>query len=248
MDARMKARLLAACFVLGVSGAIPPAFADGPPTELTLFAKRYQKMFDDASAEFNVPVELLQAIAYAETRWRPHVPKGQLKKMDEAVVEIDTHGDLPPGYGIMGLHNDTYFGQSLVEAAALIRENPGTLMTDTRANIRGAAALLSHYSGRKGRHFPLEEWETAVAKFSGIPQPEIAQIYTYEIFTSIRQGRESDQFKIKQRHVEMEKVYGRDKLKKLSARRIMIETGVPDPKISVPDFKDRDPKDKHDHK
>jgi hypothetical protein len=34
----------------------------------------------------------------------------------------------------------------------------------------------------------------------------------------------------------MEKVYGKDKLRKLSARRIMIETGVPDPKISAPDF------------
>lgn len=238
MDARMKARLIAACFALGLSAGMPQAHADGKPTELTVYAKKYQQMFEDAALEFNVPVELLQAIAYAESRWRPLVPKGQARKSDEPVVEIDDHNNRPPSYGIMGLHNDTYFGQSLVEAAGLIRENPGTLMTDTRANIRGAAALLSHYSGRKTRFFPLEDWEDAVAKFSGIPQRDIAQLYTHEIFTSIRQGRESDQFKIKQRHVEMEKIYGRDKLKKLSARRITIETGVPDPKISAPDFKD----------
>ena len=36
----------------------------------------------------------------------------------------------------------------------------------------------------------------------------------------------------------MEKVYGKDKLRKLSARRIVVETGTPDPKISVPDFVD----------
>jgi len=32
--------------------------------------------FMEASKEFNVPVELLESIAYAETRWRSHVPKG----------------------------------------------------------------------------------------------------------------------------------------------------------------------------
>ncbi len=237
MDSRIKARLFAAFFAVGVA-ATPLAFADGKPTELTIYAKKYQRMFDEAAAEFNVPVELLQAIAYSETRWRPHVPKGQAKKTDEAVVEVETHGGMPPGFGIMGLHDDNYFGHSLREAAALIRQSPETLLTDTRANIRGAAALLSQYSGRKTRSFPLEDWEDAVARYSGIPQRDIAQMYTYEIFTAIRQGRESDQFKIKQRQVEMEKVYGKDKLRKLSARRITVEVGVPDPKISVPDFKD----------
>jgi hypothetical protein len=83
-----------------------------------------------------------------------------------------------------------------------------------------------------------------VAKYSGIPQREIAQIYTYEILTAIRQGRESGEFKVTQKHVEMEKVYGKDKLRKLSARRITIETGVPDPKISAPDFVDPPAKNK----
>lgn len=239
MNASIKARLFTACLMVGMA-ATPMAFGDGKKTELTVQAKKYEQMFEEAALEFNVPVQLLQAIAFAETRWRPHVPKGQAKKTDEAVVEIESHNSIPPGYGIMGLHNDTYFGQSLVQAAALIRETPATLQSDTRANIRGAAALLSHYSGRKTRFFPLEEWEEAVAKYSGIPQRDIAQLYTYEIFTSVRQGRESDQFKIKQNHVEMEKVYGKDKLKKLSARRITIETGVPDPQISAPNFKDDD--------
>jgi hypothetical protein len=240
MDVKTKSRLLGALFAvsLGVFSS-PLVLADGKPTELTIYAKKYQRMFDEASEEFNVPVELLQSIAYAETRWRPHVPKGQAKKIGEPAVEVETHGGMPPGYGIMGLHDDDYFGHSLREAAGLIRETPETLLTDTRANIRGAAALLAHYGARKTRAFPLEDWEEAVARYSGIPQRDIAQIYTYEIFTAIRQGRESDQFKIKQRHVEMEKVYGKEKLKKLSARRITVEVGVPDPQISVPDFKDQ---------
>ncbi|CAN5330276.1 hypothetical protein BH11PSE11_BH11PSE11_27100 [soil metagenome] len=238
MESGSKARLLAAFFAIGMMGS-PLAFADGNPRELTVHARNYQKMFDEASEEFNVPVELLQAIAYAETRWRPHVPKGQARKTAEPVVEVENDGGMPPSYGIMGLRDDPHFGHSLLEAAALIRENPSTLQTDTRANIRGTAALLAQYSGRKTKFFPLEDWEEAVSRLSGIPQRDIAQLHTHEILTSIRQGRESDQFKIKQRHVDMEKVYGKDKLKKLSARRITVEVGVPDPKISAPDFKDK---------
>jgi hypothetical protein len=236
MKLTTKACLLAA---LCASLAAPPlALADGKPAELTQSAKRYQQYFNEASSEFNVPVELLEAIAYAETRWHPHVPKGRMKKNGEPEVEVESHDGMPLSYGIMGLRDDDFFGHSLAQGAALIRVTPDQAAVDTRTNIRAAAALLAQYGARKTRAFPLEDWEEAVAKYSGIPQREIAQIYTYEILTSIRQGRGSGEFKVSQKHVEMEKVYGRDKLKKLSARRIMIETGVPDPKISVPDFAD----------
>jgi hypothetical protein len=238
---KLKQLTLEACLATALCAglAAPPlALADGAKAELTVHAKRYQQYFNEASSEFDVPVELLQAIAYAETRWHPHVPKGQLKKNGEPEVEVEPHAGMPPSYGIMGLRNDSYFGQSLVQGAALIRATPEQAASDTRTNIRAAAALLSQYGARKTRAFPLEDWEDAVAKYSGIPQREIAQIYTYEILTAIRQGRESGEFKVGQKHVEMEKVYGKDKLRKLSARRITIETGVPDPKISVPDFVD----------
>ena len=242
MKSTFTACLLAA-FCAGLA-ASPLALADGKPAELTQSAKRYQQFFNEASNEFNVPVELLEAIAYAETRWHPHVAKGQLRKNGEPEVETGSHDGMPPSYGIMGLRDDSYFGHSLSQGAALIRVSPAQAATDTRSNIRAAAALLSQQSARKTRAFPLEDWEDAVAKYSGIPQREIAQIYTYEILTAIRQGRESGEFKVGQKHVEMEKVYGKDKLRKLSARRIMIETGVPDPKISVPDFVDPPAKNK----
>lgn len=236
MKVSVKARLLVALWV-GLAGS-PLAFADGKPTELTISAKKYKQYFNEASVEFNVPVELLESIAYAETRWHPHVPKGQLKKNGEPEVEVASHDGMPVSYGIMGLRNDAYFGTSLVQGAALIRVTPAVAASDTRSNIRAAAALLAQYGNRKTRAFPLEDWEDALAKYSGIPQREIAQMYTYEIFTAIRQGRESGEFKVGQKHVEMEKIYGKEKLKKLSARRIQIEAGVPDPKISAPDFVD----------
>ncbi len=243
MKSRINATLLSAMCIIGLASS-PPVLADGPKVAMTAQANRYHKMFDEAAVEFNVPVELLQAIAYAETRWHPHVKKGSAMKNGEAAVELDEHNGMPPGYGIMGLHDDDYFGHSLTAAAALIRETPATLLTDSRANIRGAAALLSQYGAHKTRAFPLEDWEDALAKYSGIPRREIAQMYTYEIFTAIRQGREGADFKVGQKRVEMEKVFGKEKLRKLSARRITVETGVPNPMISAPDFADGAPKGK----
>lgn len=239
MKQSVKLRLLAAlCAAILGTAAAPLAFADGKPAELTVSAKQYKQYFREASNEFNVPVELLQSIAYAETRWHPHVPKGQLKKNGEPEVEVESHHGMPISFGIMGLRNDGHFGQSLIEGAALIRVTPEQAAHDTRTNIRAAAALLAHYGARKNKNFPIEDWERAVARYSGIPQPDIAQIYSYEVLTAIRQGRRSSMFEIDQKHVEMEKAYGKDKLKKLSARRITIETGTPDPKISAPDFVD----------
>src|SRR5690606_24347931 len=92
MKASTKARLLVAlCAALVGTAVSPLAFADGKPAELTVSAKQYKQYFREASNEFNVPVELLQSIAYAETRWHPHVPKGKLKKNGEPEVEVESH-------------------------------------------------------------------------------------------------------------------------------------------------------------
>ena len=71
MKLTVKAQLIVA-LCAGLA-AVPPAFADGKPAELTVSAKQYKQYFQEASSEFNVPVELLESIAYAETRWHRHV-------------------------------------------------------------------------------------------------------------------------------------------------------------------------------
>ena len=203
---------------------------------MTGFPKIYEKWFEEAAAEFDVPVELLQSIAYTETRWRPIVPKGHAKKNGEDFQEADWHeGEMPPAYGIMGLRNDPHFGYSLNQAAALIREMPVKLVTDTRSNIRGAAALLAQYGNRKNRNTPLEQWEDAVAKLSGIPEREIAEMQSYEILNTIKEGRGSGRYKVRQRAVDLERVYGRDKLRTLAASRVLMEFNRNNMRMSAPD-------------
>jgi hypothetical protein len=233
MKPGIKKTLVTLLFAAGMGGA--SLVVHSAPPELNSYAKTYERWFDDAAAEFNVPVELLHAIAYAETRWKPIVPPGYAKKTSEPVMEVERHaGDMPPVYGIMGLRNDTYFGTSLNQAAALIGVPPANLLTDSRANIRGAAALLAKLGNGKDRFTPLEQWEDALAKFSGIPQREIAELHTYEMLNAVHGGRSSNEYKIKQRHVDLEKIYGKEKLQKLSAPRIAVQFDDNGTTISVP--------------
>lgn len=241
----MKHLLSRACLLalaLTLCGA-PIAFADGLKVEMTPQAKKYKKMFEAAADEFNVPVEILEAIAYSETRWQAHVPKGSVSNgknsQGEQVVEVEAHDGKPIAYGIMGLHDDAFFGRNLYQAAGLIREDPSKLKTDTASNIRGAAALLSYLSGRKTRANSIEQWAAAIATMSGIPQKAIADMHAYEILNAIRLGPESTHYALTQKHVDLTKVYTAEKLRVLAAPRILIERGVPDPKLTVPAF---DPK------
>ena len=235
MDPRLKTIAMAALLAAS-AGAMVSVVAENPaPIELSGYPKMYERWFEEAAAEFDVPVELLQSISYAETRWKQIVPRGQAKNAHEPVQEMEWHeGDMPPAYGIMGLRNDTYFGTSLVQAATMIGQAPAALINDTRSNIRGAAALLAKFGAGKNRFTPLEQWEDAIAQFSGIPQREIAEVQSYEVLNAIHEGRGSGDYKIKQRKVDLEKVYGNEKLKKLSAPRIAVQFTNDGATISVP--------------
>lgn len=236
MHTRIKSLMSALLLTASLGTAYAVYAAGNVGEQLTGFPKIYQKWFEEAAAEFDVPVELLQSIAYTETRWRPIVPKGHAKKNGEDFQEADWHeGEMPPAYGIMGLRNDPHFGYSLNQAAALIREMPVTLVTDTRSNIRGAAALLAQYGNRKNRNTPLEQWEEAAAKLSGIPEREIAEMQTYEVFNAIKEGRGNGRYKIKQREVDLEKVYGREKLRTLAASRVVLEFNQKNMRMTAPD-------------
>ena len=161
-------------------------------------------MFDQAGEEFGVPADLLRSIAFVESRWTNHVP----------VVE---EGGVPASYGVMGLRDDDWFGHSLVDAAAMIGRTPDELKRDPELNIRGTAALLA-IIGRGAKS--LEDWEAAVAKLSGIPQDEIARIYTYDVVNTLRLGRAS-----RAHDVDLEKIYGKPLLQILSAPMVTVKGG-----------------------
>ena len=206
----MKKALLAVLFsFLSVS-----AFARGIEAidpNLSREAQQLDRMFARAGEEFGVPADLLRSIAFVESRWTNHVPAMEQEE-----------GAVPPSYGVMGLRDDDWFGHSLRDAAAMIGRTPEELKSDPELNIRGTAALLA-ILGRGATS--LEDWEAAVAKLSGIPQDDVARIYTYDVFNSLRFGRASDDYSVRAHDVDLEKIYGRQRLQILSAPMVTVQAG-----------------------
>lgn len=207
------------------------AAAPAPSLEssgLSVEARQLDEWFDAAATEFDVPADLLRSIAFVESRWNPRPTSPPHHRRFEGVEETD--GDeaaLPASFGVMGLRNDDYFGHSLRDAAALIGRTPVELQNDPQLNIRGAAALLAALGRETAAGAALETWEPAVARYSGIPQNEIAHIYTYDVFNSLREGRTSDQYRVGVHPVDLTAVYGARRLEVLSAPRVMMTVPAP---------------------
>lgn len=152
---------------------------------------RYQEMeqaFFQTAKEFEVPVTLLEAIGFVESRWY------QEPRKNKALVESDI--DRPKSYGVMGLRDDDWFGHSLRTAASLIGRSPSTLKYSALENIRGAAAFLRSLKSQDptaAKQYPQAAndprmWINEVKKYSGIPQEKEANLYAQDVFEVVREG------------------------------------------------------------
>lgn len=88
--------------------------------------------------EFGVPVELLMAMGYVNTRWEMPSPEANVYEKG------NPHGW--GSYGIMALVRNPY-SDTLGEASRLTGIPEEELMRNRAANIRGGAALLASSSG-----------------------------------------------------------------------------------------------------
>ena len=139
------------------------------------------KYFENASREFHIPIEILEGIGFVESHWVQRIPTN------------NEEGHMPPAYGVMGLRDDPFFGHSLIKAAKLINVTPDKLKTDALTNIRGAAALLRKYADEESKNkmnkfLKLEDWKNVLERYSGIPQPKTAQIYSHDVYYILNQG------------------------------------------------------------
>jgi hypothetical protein len=131
--------------------------------------------FQLASARWNVPVEVLLAVGYVESRWeeRPGQPS------------IDN------GYGIMHI-TDRPDG-TLERAVALTGLSAETIRNEELANIEAGAALLSDtyrtLNATSAGQETLAAWYPVVAAYSGATDASVADGYAQEVFRVIREGQ-----------------------------------------------------------
>lgn len=149
--------------------------------------------FQEYSIQYNVPTDLLKAVAFTETRIYHIIPYS-----DHASCS-----GIPHSYGIMGLRNDDWFGHSLTDAAQLIDTNPDLLIQNFDLNIKGAAALLSNYANQmKINRNNFNEWKPVLEKYSGIPQDDVKEFYSFDVFKVLYEGTNTNGIKI-EAHAEI---------------------------------------------
>lgn len=166
------------------------ADADGPQ------AGR-QAEFTAAAQEFGVPLPVLEAVSYYETRWEAHAGQsnaeagyGPMNLTDLTTAELDADGlsTQSPRYAdLLKAPAEHTAGV----AAALLGTDTATVRADEAQNIRGGAALLASYA-KSYSHGKLprgvDGWYAAAARYSQSTEVKVAQVFADGVWDTVRAG------------------------------------------------------------
>lgn len=146
---------------------------DGEKTYQTQTRHTFEKYFNNAGEEFDVPPELLIAIGYTETH---------LYHVNGDTSEFE---GIEPAYGVMALR-----GEAIKQGADLAGLETVSVEKDTESNIRAAAALLDTYADEMGiDREDLGAWAPAVAKLMGHPNMMAQTHYIHDqVYQVLRDG------------------------------------------------------------
>lgn len=165
-------RLLVPLLVAGCTAAPEAPAARG--------ASPLEGQFAAAAREYQVPVGVLKAVAYVETRLT--VPGAPSTAGGHGLMQLAARGD----WDVLG------------RAAALTGASRAQLEVDPAANLRGAAAVLRELFDRAARDdaslsaAQAGDWYPAVALYPGIESATLAQDYATDVFQRLEAGFELD--------------------------------------------------------
>ena len=143
-------------------------------TDITDDAVALDALFDQAAHEFDVPVSVLKAIGYTETRWT------MIEGRDE-----DGHNGMEAAFGVMALRGDR-----VMHGAELIDATERDVETSPSDNIRAAAALLAEKAEELVfDHSDLGAWAETVGAYSGLTDDEARHHYVvHDVYGAIQKG------------------------------------------------------------
>jgi hypothetical protein len=131
--------------------------------------------FQHAADRWNVPVQVLMAIGYVESRWDQ---RGGEPSLDS-------------GYGIMHI-TDRPDG-TLLRAVELTGLSPAEIRDSAAGNIEAGAAHLSDISHKLDLpRSTLADWYAAVAEYSGATVASVRDGYAREVYRLIAEGISAD--------------------------------------------------------
>ena len=127
------------------------------------------KYFQDAAAEFRVPVSILQAAAQVQSNW------------------AQVSGSIYGSWGVMGLVENP-FVQQISLAASLLHVKTDAIKNDAKTNIRAAAVLLAYYQKAGPPAVETAEWFPAVEALTGLRDPAMKRELALRIYDVIKTG------------------------------------------------------------
>ena len=140
--------------------------------------------FEEAAKKYDLPVGVLLAMGYVNTRWEMPPPE------TSAYRPGDPHGR--GAYGVMQLvQNDSE--NTLGEASELTGIPEEKLKTDRRSNILGGAALLAESQGdrpsRPGDYFGAVDGKGGRGKrHKAVAGVGAGELYAEQVFATLRRG------------------------------------------------------------
>ena len=174
---RLSGVVIAGATLLGVMGS--GEVAAQAPSGSSLAAE-----FEEAAKKYDVPVVLLLAMGYVNTRWEMPPPEAS------AYEPGNPHGR--GAYGIMQLvQNDSE--DTLGEASELTGISEEDLKTDRRSNILGGAALLAESQGEKpprlGDYFGAVSGKGGRGKrHKAVAGIGAGELYAEQVFETLKRG------------------------------------------------------------
>ena len=168
---------VAAAALFGIAGT-GELFAQQDPAYSSLVEE-----FNEAAEKYDVPVSILLAMGYVNTRWEMPPPEASAHEPG------DPHGR--GAYGIMQLvRNDDE--DTLGEASRLTGIPEETLKTDRRSNILGGAALLAEAQGerpaRLGDYFGAVSGKGRRRLFKAVAGLGAGDLYAEQVFDVLKRG------------------------------------------------------------
>ncbi|WP_419145141.1 N-acetylmuramoyl-L-alanine amidase [Myxococcus stipitatus] len=154
----------------------PSGSADDVAREVADVARRtpyeLDALFAQAAKEFDVPVSLLKAYSYAQTRW-------------EHIQGAEEFEGRPAAFGLLALRGD-----QVTEGAALAGVSAEAVRGEPLANLRAGAALLSKYAAESTiDRADLGAWAPLAARLSDVTDPGAqAQFIHGEVYRVLREG------------------------------------------------------------
>src|SRR5690606_3325320 len=139
---------------------------------------------EDAAHAHHVPVALLKAVAWVETRWKtPPLPGDDHE---------EGHAHSRESFGVMGLQGDGPLA-NLALASRLPGLGEERIALDRRSNIEGAAAILSHHTENElgqplDAPLTLDAYHDAVARYGGGDDAALGESYAREVYGILSTG------------------------------------------------------------